>query len=188
MSTQSSLLLTMSQRYLLANKARTKLMQCVSSTKNRDYDLRVLVGHANLLDSVMDSIHNHDLETTSQPAQESYFSSDSESDSDEEDEDYYYSSSDEEESNGEDSTYEYVLASTNTLSLSKKQSPPFFSTTNISTTLIASDDEDDEHEVEQVYSEEQDLANLRPVWVWKFLQKFCIPRHLKMVSYASCPL
>lgn len=44
------------ETYLLVNKARAKLTKEAS---NNDHDLRVLVCHANLLDSLMESLENH---------------------------------------------------------------------------------------------------------------------------------
>ncbi|EDO18814.1 hypothetical protein Kpol_1028p90 [Vanderwaltozyma polyspora DSM 70294] len=42
--------------YLLINKVHSKLMSCTQRRKKqkKDFDLRVLVGHANLLDRLMD--------------------------------------------------------------------------------------------------------------------------------------
>ncbi|EJS44637.1 ecm13p [Saccharomyces arboricola H-6] len=46
--------------YALASKARSKLAKCVSATtRNKDYNLRVLVGHANLLDKITEHVEAH---------------------------------------------------------------------------------------------------------------------------------
>lgn len=76
---------SISQQYLLAGKARSKLLKCASTEKNKDYDLRILVGHANLLDRLMDNI---DSFTYAQRREENgsleYFSSDDEEEEDDE--------------------------------------------------------------------------------------------------------
>ncbi|GAV56212.1 hypothetical protein ZYGR_0BA01180 [Zygosaccharomyces rouxii] len=76
---------SISQQYLLAGKAKSKLLKCASTEKNKDYDLRILVGHANLLDRLMDNI---DSFTYAQRQEEGgsleYFSSDDEEEEDEE--------------------------------------------------------------------------------------------------------
>ncbi|SCU79794.1 LAME_0B00386g1_1 [Lachancea meyersii CBS 8951] len=46
------------ERYALASKARSKLLSCAAQSKKKELNLRVLVGHANLLDRVMETIHN----------------------------------------------------------------------------------------------------------------------------------
>ncbi|AET41021.1 Ecm13p Ecym_7173 [Eremothecium cymbalariae DBVPG len=52
--------LTPSEQYILANKARSKLL-FAAQCKGRDYDLRVLVGHANLLDRVTEALGNRKI-------------------------------------------------------------------------------------------------------------------------------
>lgn len=47
---------SVSQQYVLASKARSKLMKCANAGRNKDFDLRVLVGHANMLDRLMENI------------------------------------------------------------------------------------------------------------------------------------
>ncbi|SCU84125.1 LANO_0C00496g1_1 [Lachancea nothofagi CBS 11611] len=47
---------TTTQRYALASQARTKLLSCAAQSKNTELNLRVLVGHANLLDRVMGTL------------------------------------------------------------------------------------------------------------------------------------
>lgn len=86
-----------SQQYLLASKARTKLLRCANAEKNKDYNLRVLVGHANLLDKLMDNIDkfNYKSRETSESFQVEYISSDDDSEDDERD--YSSESSSEEE-------------------------------------------------------------------------------------------
>ncbi|SCU78988.1 LADA_0A09054g1_1 [Lachancea dasiensis] len=51
---------TVTERYALASQARTKLLRCASQSKKSDLDLRVLVGHANLLDKVMETLQEED--------------------------------------------------------------------------------------------------------------------------------
>ncbi|SCW03727.1 LAFE_0G16886g1_1 [Lachancea fermentati] len=63
MTHQSTLLSSISQQYVLANRARSKLLTCAAAGKKKDFDLRVLVGHANLLDRVMESIQSIDLDS-----------------------------------------------------------------------------------------------------------------------------
>ncbi|KOH00799.1 Ecm13p [Saccharomyces eubayanus] len=47
-------------QYALASTARSKLARCVSATtRNKDYNLRVLVGHANLLDKITANVEAH---------------------------------------------------------------------------------------------------------------------------------
>lgn len=47
-------------QYFLASKVRSKLAKCVSVTnRNKDYNLRVLVGHANLLDKITENVEAH---------------------------------------------------------------------------------------------------------------------------------
>lgn len=76
--------ISISKQYLLAGRARSKLLQCASTEKNKDYDLRILVGHANLLDRLMDNI---DSFTYNQRQQENgslqYMSSDDDFDEEE---------------------------------------------------------------------------------------------------------
>lgn len=48
--------MSIAETYLLASKARAKLTK---EAAKGDHDLRVLVSHANLLDNLMESIHNH---------------------------------------------------------------------------------------------------------------------------------
>ena len=51
-------------QYILASKVRSKLAKCVSvTTKNKDYNLRVLVGHANLLDKITENVETHNAAT-----------------------------------------------------------------------------------------------------------------------------
>lgn len=50
---------TLGQQYLLASKARGKLERCAQCGKNKDYYLRVLVGHANLLDRLLSGIDKY---------------------------------------------------------------------------------------------------------------------------------
>lgn len=50
---------TLGQQYLLASKARGKLELCAQVGKNKDHNLRVLVGHANLLDHLLSNIDKH---------------------------------------------------------------------------------------------------------------------------------
>ncbi|KAH7590236.1 hypothetical protein J7295_00622 [Nakaseomyces glabratus] len=53
------------QQILLANRARTKLMDCAMVKEhNKDYDLRRMVAHANMLDSLL-----RDVPTSAQPQQ-----------------------------------------------------------------------------------------------------------------------
>ncbi|SCU81026.1 LAMI_0B04522g1_1 [Lachancea mirantina] len=66
----SSLLTSISQQYILANRARSKLLACAATGKNREFELRVLVGHANLLDRVVESIQGAE-ESGSESASES---------------------------------------------------------------------------------------------------------------------
>ncbi|KAM3162407.1 hypothetical protein ACU8KH_02649 [Lachancea thermotolerans] len=47
---QTPLLMSVSRQCLLAQKVRQKLIRCASPAKDTDIDLRLLVGHANLLD------------------------------------------------------------------------------------------------------------------------------------------
>ncbi|CUS20861.1 LAQU0S01e16270g1_1 [Lachancea quebecensis] len=54
--------LSVTQRYTLASRARSKMMRCASQGKSQDLNLRVLVGHANLLDRVMESLHSEEDE------------------------------------------------------------------------------------------------------------------------------
>ncbi|CAR22308.1 KLTH0D00528p [Lachancea thermotolerans CBS 6340] len=56
---------SVTQRYTLASRARSKMMRCASQGKGQDLDLRVLVGHANLLDRVMESLHTEEEEEVS---------------------------------------------------------------------------------------------------------------------------
>ncbi|CAI4248167.1 CQS_1a_G0001520.mRNA.1.CDS.1 [Saccharomyces cerevisiae] len=52
-------------QYILASKVRSKLAKCVSvTTKNKDYNLRVLVGHANLLDKITENVETHNAATS----------------------------------------------------------------------------------------------------------------------------
>ncbi|CEP64895.1 uncharacterized protein LALA0_S14e01684g [Lachancea lanzarotensis] len=51
---------TTTETYALASKARSKLLNCAAQSSKKDLNLRLLVGHANLLDKVMESLHNHD--------------------------------------------------------------------------------------------------------------------------------
>lgn len=44
------LLMSISQQYLLAEKARRKLIHCARAYRDSEVNLRILVGHANLLD------------------------------------------------------------------------------------------------------------------------------------------
>ncbi|SCU82321.1 LAFA_0C10506g1_1 [Lachancea sp. 'fantastica'] len=53
---------TTTERYALASKARTKLLNCAAQSSKKDLNLRLLVGHANLLDRVMESLHNNDAQ------------------------------------------------------------------------------------------------------------------------------
>ncbi|CAI4056130.1 hypothetical protein SUVZ_02G0710 [Saccharomyces uvarum] len=47
-------------QYALASTARSKLARCVNvTTRNKDYNLRVLVGHANLLDKITANVEAH---------------------------------------------------------------------------------------------------------------------------------
>ncbi|AQZ15549.1 ECM13 (YBL043W) and YJR115W [Zygosaccharomyces parabailii] len=71
---------TVSQQYLLASKVRSKLLKCASTEKNKDYDLRILVGHANLLDKLMDSIDTFTQAQRQDTSAVSYLSSDEEED------------------------------------------------------------------------------------------------------------
>lgn len=50
-------------QYALASKARTKLMRCAKDAQraNREYNLRVLVGHANLLDKITENVERINL-------------------------------------------------------------------------------------------------------------------------------
>lgn len=91
-----------SQQYLLASKVRTKLLRCANAEKNKDYNLRILVGHANLLDKLMDNIDkfNYKSRESSESFQLEYISSDD--DSEDEERDYSSESSSEEEEEEED--------------------------------------------------------------------------------------
>lgn len=74
---------SVSQQYLLASKARSKLMKCANSGKNKDYDLRVLVGHANMLDRLMENIERFNSKDTANMSGSygvEYISSDEDSD------------------------------------------------------------------------------------------------------------
>lgn len=73
---------TVSQQYLLASKVRSKLLKCASTEKNKDYDLRVLVGHANLLDKLMDSIDTFTNAQRQEKGAVGYLSSDEEEEGD----------------------------------------------------------------------------------------------------------
>ncbi|QLL31511.1 hypothetical protein HG536_0B03740 [Torulaspora globosa] len=94
--------LTVSQQYLLASKARSKLMKCANAGKNKDYDLRVLVGHANMLDRLMDNIEKFNSKDggASGSYGAEYISSDE--DSDEENRDFSSDSSSEDDSEAEE--------------------------------------------------------------------------------------
>ncbi|EHN03759.1 Ecm13p [Saccharomyces cerevisiae x Saccharomyces kudriavzevii VIN7] len=47
-------------QYVLAGKARSKLAKCIDvNSRNKDYNLRVLVGHANLLDKITENVEAH---------------------------------------------------------------------------------------------------------------------------------
>ncbi|CAI4045309.1 hypothetical protein SUVZ_10G2970 [Saccharomyces uvarum] len=49
--------ITIPQQYLYISKIRSKLSQCALAKRHhRDLDLRKMVGHANLLDRVLDEI------------------------------------------------------------------------------------------------------------------------------------
>ncbi|SCU77624.1 LAME_0A01728g1_1 [Lachancea meyersii CBS 8951] len=95
------------ERYLLAEKARNKLIRCAHSGKGGDLNLRILVGHANLLDRLALEEHRDELGNDAQSDTGVYnsvvsedFLSDSESDSGESDVDSYsysYSDSDSDE-------------------------------------------------------------------------------------------
>lgn len=94
---------SVSQQYLLASKARSKLLQCASTGKNKDYDLRILVGHANLLDKLMNSIDSFTYSQKQENENAEYVSSDDEDDDEEEEDgdggygdDYEYSGSESE--------------------------------------------------------------------------------------------
>ncbi|QLG71451.1 hypothetical protein HG535_0B04930 [Zygotorulaspora mrakii] len=108
---------SISQQYLLASKARAKLMRCAATDSNKDYNLRVLVGHANLLDRVMESVDSYNTRITKSSmcqghsvrsrsdsghndgrTQVDYFSSD------DDDDDYSSSSSDSEYDDDDDSS------------------------------------------------------------------------------------
>lgn len=92
--------LTVSQQYVLASKARSKLMKCANAGKNKDFDLRVLVGHANMLDRLMDSIekfNSKDRDAGSYGVE--YISSDE--DSDEENRELSTDSSEEDEADSD---------------------------------------------------------------------------------------
>ncbi|CAI4037200.1 hypothetical protein SMKI_02G0670 [Saccharomyces mikatae IFO 1815] len=53
-------------QYVLASMARSKLAKCVSvTTRNKDYNLRVLVGHANLLDKITENVEAHNAAVNS---------------------------------------------------------------------------------------------------------------------------
>ncbi|QLQ79025.1 hypothetical protein HG537_0B03720 [Torulaspora globosa] len=92
--------LSVSQQYLLASKARSKLMKCANTGKNKDFDLRILVGHANMLDKLMDSIEKFNSKDNSGSYGVEYISSEGESD--EENRAFSTDSSSEEESDVED--------------------------------------------------------------------------------------
>ncbi|CCH61808.1 hypothetical protein TBLA_0F02690 [Henningerozyma blattae CBS 6284] len=74
--------LSMPQQFILASKARSKLIQAAEDSKYKEFDLRVLVGHANFLDKIMDNI---DRFRESQSIETSQSLIDQEEDSDEED-------------------------------------------------------------------------------------------------------
>lgn len=78
---------SISQQYLLAGKAKSKLLKCASTEKNKDYDLRILVGHANLLDRLMDNIDSFTYSQRQESGAVEYVSSDDEEDEEEEEED-----------------------------------------------------------------------------------------------------
>lgn len=99
---------SISQQYLLASKARAKLMKCAATDHNKDYNLRVLVGHANLLDKVMESVDAYSVESMRRSVSKSGSKSSSHAKVDyfggeeAEDEDYYSSSSSDSESDDDD--------------------------------------------------------------------------------------
>lgn len=47
-------------QYALASRARTKLLRCAKDAQraNKEYNLRVLVGHANMLDKITESVEH----------------------------------------------------------------------------------------------------------------------------------
>ncbi|KAL6950070.1 hypothetical protein ACO0QE_000740 [Hanseniaspora vineae] len=126
--------LSLTEKYLLANKVRSKLFSCVQDTKsdnvsksrtsnkrqgngtmsnnNIDFDLRVLVGHAMVLDRLMDDI-NHQVASNEEryvergrtPTATSAVSAPS-SLRNEEKYEYYYSDSDSDSDGDGDSTEE----------------------------------------------------------------------------------
>lgn len=55
--------LSLQDQYSLASKARTKLMRCAKDAQkaNKEYNLRVLVGHANLLDRITENVERMNL-------------------------------------------------------------------------------------------------------------------------------
>ncbi|KAH3902503.1 Ecm13p SCDLUD_000080 [Saccharomycodes ludwigii] len=125
--------LSLTQQYLLADKIRSKLYNCVNNTKaqhrNKEYNLRVLVGHAMLLDKLMDNLNttlttNASSCTTVTFAEEEnakkvevqeeyhnnnddddFFYSYSSSDEDEEDEDDYAGTDDDDDDDDVDEVY-----------------------------------------------------------------------------------
>ncbi|CUS24776.1 LAQU0S19e01376g1_1 [Lachancea quebecensis] len=122
---QTPLLMSVSRQCLLAQKVRQKLIRCASPGRDTDIDLRLLVGHANLLDRLAREAADAaaaavPYDTTSQSTQtqrhvpkssQNVFeleNSDSESDSDGEsdaDADEFWSSSDSDDDADSDDFY-----------------------------------------------------------------------------------
>ncbi|SCU92997.1 LADA_0G00782g1_1 [Lachancea dasiensis] len=107
------LLLSVSQRYVLADMAQRKLLGCALNKQNTDLDLRILVGHANLLDRLSLEERRADSQCAHQEDVDAYncaisgeYYSDSESDSDSDQEstpDDYSGESDPDQDLGADS-------------------------------------------------------------------------------------
>lgn len=91
-------IMSLSQQYILASRAKRKLLSAANQSGGKDHELRVLVGHANLLDRLSESISKFDSLLSLNSYEESHVIHE-----EEEDEEFYedgedeYSSSDSED-------------------------------------------------------------------------------------------
>lgn len=88
-------ILSLSQQYMLASRAKGKLLAAANKNSGRDHDLRILVGHANLLDRLSSSVAKFDDIVFRSSSNDYHYNEEeadddeySDSDSDEEQEDF----------------------------------------------------------------------------------------------------
>jgi len=149
--------MSLADTYFLAARARSKLTKEAS---RHDHDLRVLVSHANLLDSLMDSLAKSSRERKTRfaplPEKEQYeeeeFDDDSASDSDD-----YETDSDEEEDDDE------LVFTPSSGTVSYRTMPTIEEVPSLSYSSEEDAEEEEEEADSDVYSDNSDSDEITPI-------------------------